>query len=55
MAEYRFLCERPERLSAIDVRLFELFPGNESVQVQLLTPQQQTALRLDARRSEIRL
>lgn len=54
-AEYRFVCQSPAKLTAIDVRLFEKFPGIEKIEVQLLTDTKQTALELTARKSKIRL
>lgn len=54
-ARYRFLCEQPQRLQSIRLTLFERFPGNESVQVQLLTPSAQRLLKLTAGRADIRL
>lgn len=55
VAHYRFQCERPAQLRSIDVRLFERFPANEHLEVQLLTATRQQSLRLEAGRSRIRL
>ena len=42
-AEYRFRCERPDRLSHVDVRLFELFPAARALVVQSISPRGQSA------------
>ncbi len=54
-AVYRFVCQNPDRLTVIDVRLFELFPGIEEIEVQLLTETKQTAMELTAQKPKIRL
>ena len=45
--EYEFHCDNVENLTEIQVNLFETFPGTETLNVQLLTPDQQTAVSLD--------
>ena len=53
-AEYRFDCSAPQRLSHLEVRLFERFPDTEEIQAQWLGPQGQWAAQLtpdDARLS----
>jgi hypothetical protein len=54
-AVYRFVCQNPDKLAVIDVRLFELFPGIEEIEVQILTETKQTAMELTARKPKIRL
>lgn len=45
-AGYRFRCERPDRLTHVDVRLFELFPAARALVVQSITPRGQSAEQL---------
>jgi len=45
---YQFSCATPEQLTSVDVQLFALFPGLERLDVQLLTPEGQTARELTA-------
>ncbi len=54
-AVYRFSCQNPDKLAIIDVRLFELFPGIEEIEVQILTETKQTAMELTAQKPKIRL
>lgn len=54
-AEYRFVCQRPEKLTQIDVMLFSLFPAIEHIEVQVLTEKKQTALELTTKRNKITL
>ena len=54
-AVYRFTCQNPDKLATIDVRLFELFPGIEEIEVQILTETKQTALELTAKKPKFRL
>ena len=54
-AEYHFRCEKPDKLSQIDVRLFSVFPGIEHIEVQLLTETKQTAMELTAKKNKISL
>ena len=54
-AVYRFSCQNPDKLATIEVRLFELFPGIEEIEVQVLTETKQTAMELTARKPKIRL
>jgi hypothetical protein len=49
-AEYRFVCKRPEKLAQIEVMLFDIFPGIEHIEVQILTEKTQTALELTAKK-----
>jgi hypothetical protein len=48
-------CEAPERLSWIDLRLFERYPGNEEMLVDVLTSSLATQARLNASGSRIEL
>ncbi len=54
-AVYRFVCQNPDKLANIEVRLFELFPGIEEIEVQLLTETKQTAMELTAQKRKIQL
>jgi len=45
-AHYRFVCDRPDRLTHIDVKLFERFPGARKIEVQAISPRGQTAQEL---------
>lgn len=54
VAHYRFECARPQRLTGLDVRLFEHFPGNEAIQVQVLTTTGQGGMRLTPERRSVR-
>lgn len=54
-AEYRFVCKRPEKLAQIEVMLFDIFPGIEHIEVQILTEKTQTALELTAKKNKIAL
>jgi hypothetical protein len=53
--EYRFVCKKPEKLAHIEVMLFDIFPGIEHIEVQILTEKTQTALELTARKYKIAL
>ena len=52
-SEYQFVCKKPEKLAHIDVKLFNVFPGIEHIEVQLLTDTKQTALELTAKKKKI--
>ena len=52
-AEYHFVCEKPQKLTLIEVKLFRIFPGIEHIEVQLLTDTKQTALELTAKKNKI--
>jgi hypothetical protein len=54
-AEYRFECEAPSALQALDLRLFEVFPATEQLRVQVITPAGQRAAELSAGSTELRL
>ena len=54
-AEYHFVCKNPNKLSQIDVMLFQVFPGIEHIEVQLLTETKQTAVELTAKENKIKL
>lgn len=45
-AEYRFHCDRPERLERLEVRAFDALREVEEIEVQLVTPTRQAALEL---------
>ena len=44
----------PEKLTHIDVKLMNTFPGIEHIEVQLLTGTKQTAMELTAKKNKIR-
>lgn len=52
-AEYRFVCQHPEKLSKVEVVLIQAFPGIEHIEVQLLTETKQTAMELTAKENKI--
>ena len=54
-AVYRFSCQNPDKLATIEVRLFELFPGIEEIEVQILTETKQTAMELTAKKPKFSL
>ena len=54
-AVYRFVCQNPDKLANIEVRLFELFPGIEEIEVQVLTETKQTAMELTAKKPKFSL
>ncbi len=54
-AVYRFVCQNPDNLANIEVRLFELFPGIEEIKVQILTETKQTAMELTAKKPKFSL
>lgn len=47
-AHYVYRCEHPERLDALEVRLFETLPRLERLDVQVAAPRGQSATRLTA-------
>ena len=54
-AKYQFVCQKPDKLSQIEVMLFRTFPGIEHIEVQLLTETKQTAMELTAKKNKIAL
>ena len=54
-AQYQFTCQKPDKLSQIEVMLFRVFPGIEHIDVQLLTELKQTAAELTAKKNRIAL
>ena len=52
---YEFSCANPDALTHIDVNLFALFPGTEALQVQVVTEQGQTSVKLSAESARIAL
>jgi hypothetical protein len=52
-AVYRFACKNPGKLTHVDVMLFQMYKGIEHIEVQLLTPTQQTGLELTGDKSRI--
>ncbi len=47
-ARYQFFCNKPEKLAYLDVILFQIFPGIEHIEVQILTETGQSAKELTA-------
>lgn len=45
-ADFAFVCARPGLLQTLQVRLFERFPGFQRIDVQIVTPQRQSAATL---------
>jgi hypothetical protein len=45
-ADFMFDCAHPEQLQAIDVRLFDTYPGFHRIDVQAVTPKSQSAATL---------
>ncbi|RXZ31084.1 DUF2796 domain-containing protein [Oxalobacteraceae bacterium CAVE-383] len=45
-ADFVFSCAHPEQLRAIDVKLFDLYPGFHRIDVQAVTPKGQSAATL---------
>ncbi len=45
-AHYHFHCEHPDRLTHMDVKVFEIFPGARELDVQAISPKGQTAAEL---------
>jgi hypothetical protein len=48
-AQYHFFCDTPEKLAYLDVMLFQIFPGIEHIEVQILTDTGQSAKDLTAK------
>ena len=53
-AEYKIVCQQPQKLEHIDAMLFRVFPGIERVKVQLLSDTRQKALELTAAQHKIK-
>ena len=51
---YRFHCARPDRLTELEVRLFERFPGTRELEVQAISPRGQNAWELTASSPRLR-
>ena len=47
-ARYRFACERPDRLTHIDVTFFKAFPGAKEIEARAVTPDRQIRRELTA-------
>ena len=54
-AKYHFVCKAPNKLSQIDVQLFQVFPGIEHIEVQLINETRQTGMELTAQKNKIAL
>lgn len=48
-AQYQFFCDTPEKLAYLDVMLFQIFPGIQHIEVQILTDTGQSAKELTAK------
>lgn len=53
--EYVFHCDAPERLDHIEVRVFAVFPDNETLQARVAGPGGQTATELNAGNTRLTL
>ncbi|MGB0631673.1 MAG: DUF2796 domain-containing protein [Alphaproteobacteria bacterium] len=47
-AHYRYVCERPEKLTHIDAKFFDVFPSAKEIEVQAVTPGNQFRRELTA-------
>jgi Protein of unknown function (DUF2796) len=47
-ASYRFVCTTPDALKQLEVHLFELFPGTEEIEAQVISGAGQTGAELTA-------
>lgn len=54
-AHYQFRCAAPEQLHQLEVRVFEQFPGSETLLLQAITPAGQQGGELNAGNNRIRL
>ncbi len=52
-AEYHFKCNQPDKLNTIDVLIFELFPGFEEIEVQMLSPKGQSVAELTPKKRQL--
>ncbi len=52
-AEYYFKCNKPANLNTLDVLIFELFPGFEELEAQLLSPKGQSVKELTPKKQQI--
>ncbi len=52
---YKFSCANPDALTHIDVNLFTLFSGTEELQVQVISEQGQTSVKLTADSARVEL
>lgn len=55
LANYTFECAQPEQLSAVTVRLFEIYQGIEDIDVQLAGPSGQSRAELDPQSTAVDL
>jgi hypothetical protein len=54
-AAYIFDCREPGSLSRIEVKLFDVFPGIDHINVQVISPTGQTAMKLTAKNNLIKI
>lgn len=54
-ASYEFNCSHPAQLKALELSLFQQFPGTQQLEVQLITAEHQTGKELHAENPVIRL
>lgn len=54
-AHYRFVCRTPQRLQNLSVDLLQEFPGIETLDVQVVTPQRQYGMTLSRDERELAL
>jgi hypothetical protein len=53
-AEFRFACDRPDRLTHLDVKLFERFPGMKEIKAQVVSARGQLAQELTRESTRLR-
>lgn len=54
-AHYRFVCQSPQRLQNLSVDLLQEFPGIETLEVQVVTPERQYGITLSRDERELPL
>lgn len=54
-AEYRYTCEKPEALKAVEVNLFKLFPKTKKLRAQIVSAKGQSATELNPGRTRMTL
>ena len=52
-ATYAFSCANPDALKSVDVKLFAQFPGLEALDVQMVLPKKQMAVRLTPKKPQL--
>jgi hypothetical protein len=52
-AQYRFRCDRPDRLTHVDVKVFERFPATRELEAQSISPRGQRAHELTPKSARV--